>query len=140
MSLPVQSDPADRGPLPLAGRSFHLIGVGGAGMSVVARLLADQGAAVTGSDAQEGPALRALADSGLAVYVGSRPERVPAGAVVVVSTAIKDDDAELSAARERGQEVLHRSQALSLAAQGRDFVAVAGAHGKTTTSGCSPTP
>lgn len=135
MSLPVQSDPADRGPLPLAGRSFHLIGVGGAGMSVVARLLADQGAAVTGSDAQEGPALRALADSGLAVYVGSRPERVPAGAVVVVSTAIKDDDAELSAARERGQEVLHRSQALALAAQGRDFVAVAGAHGKTTTSG-----
>ena len=56
-------------------------------------------------------------------------------AVVVVSTAIKETNPELVAARERGQEVIHRSQALALAAQGRAFVAVAGAHGKTTTSG-----
>ena len=54
---------------------------------------------------------------------------------MVVSTAIKEANPELAAARARGQEVVHRSQALALAARGRDFVAVAGAHGKTTTSG-----
>ena len=67
--------------------------------------------------------------------VGHDAAHVPAGAVVVVSTAIKEANPELAAARARGQEVVHRSQALALAARGRDFVAVAGAHGKTTTSG-----
>ena len=60
---------------------------------------------------------------------------MPADATVVVSTAIKETNPELVVARERGQEIVHRSQALSLAARGRAFVAVAGAHGKTTTSG-----
>ena len=69
------------------------------------------------------------------MVLGHDAAHVPAGATVVVSTAIKEDNPELAAARERGQEVIHRSQALALAARGRDFVAVAGAHGKTTTSG-----
>ena len=120
---------------PLSGRSFHLIGVGGAGMSVVAQLLAEEGAAVTGSDSHDGPALDRLRRIGVGVSVGHDAAHVPAGAVVVVSTAIKETNPELAAARARGQEVVHRSQALALAARGRDFVAVAGAHGKTTTSG-----
>lgn len=119
----------------LTGRSFHLIGVGGAGMSVLARLLAERGATVTGSDAAGGDAFEHLRALGLEVFLGHDADNVPPGATVVVSTAIKDSNPELARARERGQEVLHRSQALALAAQGRDFVAVAGAHGKTTTSG-----
>lgn len=120
---------------PLTGRAFHLIGVGGAGMSVVAELLAEQGARVTGSDANGGTAFERLQGEGLGVVLGHAAQNVPGEAVVVVSTAIKDTNPELAVARERGQEVLHRSQALALAAAGRRFVAVAGAHGKTTTSG-----
>ena len=117
------------------GRAFHLIGVGGAGMSVLAQLLAERGAAVTGSDAVGGDAFDHLRDLGLAVARGHDADNVPADATVVVSTAIKETNPELVVARERGQEIVHRSQALSLAARGRAFVAVAGAHGKTTTSG-----
>ena len=122
-------------PTDLGGRAFHLIGVGGAGMSVLAQLLAERGATVTGSDAVGGDAFDHLRGLGLAVVVGHDAAHVPAGATVVVSTAIKEANPELAAARERGQEVIHRSEALALAARGRDFVAVAGAHGKTTTSG-----
>ena len=119
----------------LAGRTFHLIGVGGAGMSVVAQLLAERGARVSGTDSHDSAALARLRALGLDVTVGHDPARVPPEATVVVSTAVKEDNPELAAARDRGQEVVHRSQALALAAEGREFVAVAGAHGKTTTSG-----
>ncbi|SPT53933.1 UDP-N-acetylmuramate--L-alanine ligase [Actinomyces bovis] len=120
---------------PLEGSQFHLIGVGGAGMSVVAALLAERGAVVSGSDAQDSEALERLRQAGVEVWVGHDAAAVCPEATVVVSTAIKDTNPELAVARSRGQEVIHRSQALALAAQGRDFVAVAGAHGKTTTSG-----
>ncbi|WP_194949096.1 UDP-N-acetylmuramate--L-alanine ligase [Actinomyces trachealis] len=119
----------------LEGRQFHLIGVGGAGMSVVAELLAERGATVSGSDSHDSEALAHLRKAGVQVRVSHDAAAVPAEATVVVSTAIKDTNPELAAARSRGQKVIHRSQALALAAQGRDFVAVAGAHGKTTTSG-----
>lgn len=119
----------------LAGRAFHLIGVGGAGMNVVAQLLASRGATVTGSDANGGPAFEHLRELGLDVSLGHDAAHLPEDATVVVSTAIKESNPELAAARARGQEVIHRSQALALAAEGRAFVAVAGAHGKTTTSG-----
>lgn len=129
------TDPSGAQERSLAGRAFHLIGVGGAGMNVVAQLLASRGATVTGSDAHGGPAFEHLRDLGLDVTLGHDAANVPVDATVVVSTAIKETNPELVAARERGQEVIHRSQALALAAQGRAFVAVAGAHGKTTTSG-----
>ena len=119
----------------LAGRTFHLIGIGGAGMSVVAQLLAARGAGVSGSDAHGGPAFDHLADLGITTHLGHEAAHVPEQSTVVVSTAIKETNPELAEARRRGQEVIHRSQALALAAQGLDFVAVAGAHGKTTTSG-----
>ena len=119
----------------LADRAFHLIGIGGAGMSVVAQLLAARGARVSGSDAHGGPAFDHLADLGITTHLGHDAANVPERSTVVVSTAIKETNPELAEARRRGQDVIHRSQALALAAQGLDFVAVAGAHGKTTTSG-----
>ena len=119
----------------LTDRSFHLIGIGGAGMSVVAQLLAARGARVSGSDAHGSPAFDHLSDLGITTHLGHDAANVPAGSTVVVSTAIKGTNPELAEARRRDQEVIHRSQALALAAQGLDFVAVAGAHGKTTTSG-----
>ncbi|MDO4243899.1 MAG: UDP-N-acetylmuramate--L-alanine ligase [Actinomyces sp.] len=125
----------DTAPADLEGLSFHLVGIGGAGMSVLALLLAERGARVSGSDVTEGRALAGLRARGLRVVVGHSADHVPAEATLVVSTAIKEDNPELVVARSRGQEILHRSQALALAAAGRDFVAVAGAHGKTTTSG-----
>lgn len=119
----------------LEGRAFHLIGIGGAGMSVVAQLLAARGARVSGSDVQGGPVIEHLADLGITTHLGHEAAHVPDESTIVVSTAIKQTNPELALARKRGQEVIHRSQALALAARGLDFVAVAGAHGKTTTSG-----
>ncbi len=114
---------------------FHLIGIGGAGMSVVAELLASRGATVAGSDREESAVLDHLRSVGVRVFVGHEASHVDPNAVVVVSTAIREENPELAVARERGQLVIHRSQALALAASGMRFVGVAGAHGKTTTSG-----
>lgn len=114
---------------------FHLIGIGGAGMSVVAELLASRGATVEGSDREESAVLEHLRSVGVRAFVGHEASHVDPTSVVVVSTAIREDNPELAIARERGQLVIHRSQALALAATGMRFVAVAGAHGKTSTSG-----
>ena len=117
--------------------AWHLIGVGGAGMSVVAALLADRGESVSGSDARASVTVEALRERGVSVAVGHDAAHVaalPAGARVVVSTAVRESNPELAAARARGLEVLHRSQALAWLMRERRVVAVAGAHGKTTTS------
>ncbi|WP_369824897.1 UDP-N-acetylmuramate--L-alanine ligase [Cellulosimicrobium sp. TH-20] len=126
---------SSEGPLALeALGTVHLVGVGGAGMSVVARLLAAHGVPVQGSDAREGDALAALRSDGVRVWVGHDAAHVAGADTVVVSSAVRETNPELAAARAAGLRVLHRSQALaSLMARGRS-VAVAGAHGKTTTS------
>ena len=87
---------------PLTGRAFHLIGVGGAGMSVVAELLAEQGARVTGSDANGGAAFERLQGEGLGVVLGHAAQNVPGEAVVVVSTSINYTNPDLFFARYRG--------------------------------------
>jgi len=115
--------------------NYHLIGIGGAGMSVVAELLAARGHAVQGSDAKESAVLAKLRDSGIRAFAGHDAAHVTPGMTVVVSSAIRDTNPELVRARELSLDVIHRSQALALASEGQDFVAVAGAHGKTTTSG-----
>jgi UDP-N-acetylmuramate--alanine ligase len=116
----------------------HLIGVGGAGMSAVAALLRARGLTVSGSDAADGPALAGLRTAGVDVHVGHDAAlvgRLVAGRdTVVVSSAVRETNPELAAARAAGVRVLHRSQALAALMAGRDAVAVAGAHGKTTTS------
>lgn len=114
--------------------SYHFIGIGGAGMSVIAELLHARGAYISGSDMNDSPTLQRLRNLGLNIYVGHRADHVPEDAVVVYSTAVPSTNPELVIAKERNQEVIHRSLALALAASGMDFVAVAGAHGKTTTS------
>ncbi|MHB1065344.1 MAG: UDP-N-acetylmuramate--L-alanine ligase [Georgenia sp.] len=103
-------------------------------MSVVAELLLARGHDVSGSDQRDSATLDHLRHLGVPAFVGHDAAHVPDGATVVVSTAVRATNPELAVARERGLPVLHRSQALALAAQGRDFVAVAGAHGKTSTS------
>ncbi|PFG42852.1 UDP-N-acetylmuramate--L-alanine ligase [Isoptericola jiangsuensis] len=118
----------------------HLVGVGGAGVSVVARLLAARGVAVQGSDAADGPALAALRADGLTVWVGHDaahvvgPDGTPLVDTLVVSSAVRGTNPELAAARAAGITVLHRSEALARLMAGTRAVAVAGAHGKTTTS------
>ena len=112
----------------------HFVAIGGAGMSVIAELMLAQGQTVSGSDRADSPVLRRLAGLGATVHVGHDAGHVAGADLVVVSTAIAADNPEVVAAREQGIEVVHRSQALARVAAGQDFVAVAGAHGKTTTS------
>ena len=104
---------------------FHLIGIGGAGMSVVAELLRSRGASVEGSDREDSAVLEHLRAVGVRVYVGHDASHVDPTAVVVVSTAIRESNPELAIARERGQRVIHRSQALALAASGMLAIALA---------------
>lgn len=123
-------------PVPAVGDlgRVHVLAVGGAGMSAVARLLHAAGAPVSGSDQQDSDVLRAVAAHGVRVWVGHDPAHLDGVDTVVVSSAIRDSNAELAEARRRGLRVLHRSQALAALMRGRLGVAIAGANGKTTTS------
>jgi UDP-N-acetylmuramate--alanine ligase len=112
----------------------HVIGIGGVGMNGVARLLVTRGIPVSGSDVREWPALDALRALGATVHMGHRTENLDGVDTVVYSTAIKEDNLELAEARRRGLRVLHRSEALVAAMNGRQVVAVAGTNGKTTTT------
>ncbi|MCL2423747.1 MAG: Mur ligase domain-containing protein, partial [Micrococcales bacterium] len=103
-------------------------------MSAVATLLAARGLEVSGSDAHDGPALQPLRDAGVQVTVGHDASAVDGVDTVVVSSAIRESNPELAAARAQGLQVLHRSQALARLMATGTGVAVAGAHGKTTTS------
>ncbi|MBK5250159.1 MAG: UDP-N-acetylmuramate--L-alanine ligase [Actinomycetales bacterium] len=114
--------------------SIHFIGIGGAGMSVIAELFLAQGREVSGSDAKDSDVMARLRGLGARVHVGHEASQVEGAELVVVSTAVRGTNVELVRSRELGLEVIHRSQALALAAGERDLVAVAGAHGKTTTS------
>ncbi len=118
----------------LEGQAYHLVGIGGAGMSAVARLLAAAGANVSGSDRSPSKTLNQLREEGIDAFSPHGAQDFPEGATVVVSSAIRPDNVELVRAEERAQQVIHRSQALALAAGDLDFIAVAGAHGKTTSS------
>ena len=116
-------------------RQLHFVAIGGAGMSGLALVAHRLGATVTGSDRAESGYLERLRESGLEPRVGHDAEAVPAGAEVVISTAISPENPELRRARERGQRVLHRGALLAeLCAEGT-LIAVAGTHGKTTTTG-----
>ncbi len=114
--------------------AVHVLAVGGAGMSAVARLLVQAGRPVTGADAKDSEVLAALAGIGVGVSVGHDAAHLDGVDTVVVSSAIRDDNVELVTARGRGLRVLHRSQALAATMWGRTGVAIAGANGKTTTT------
>src|SRR5690606_31460406 len=112
--------------------TVHLVGVGGAGMSVVARLLQARGVRVQGSDATASATLAGLTATGITTWVGHDAAHVAGADTVVVSTAVRETNPELRAARAAGLRVLHRSEALAGLMDGARAVAVAGAHGKTT--------
>ncbi|WP_037362771.1 UDP-N-acetylmuramate--L-alanine ligase [Amycolatopsis orientalis] len=124
--------------LPAQLRRAHLIGIGGAGMSGIARILLARGAAVSGSDAKESRALLSLRAQGATLFVGQTADNLAELAqppsAVVVSTAIKETNPELAAARERGIPVLHRAQALAGLMAGHRVACIAGTHGKTSTT------
>lgn len=112
----------------------HFVGIGGAGMSVVAELALARGAGVSGSDSRDAPNLARLRALGARIWIGHDAQHVEGAAQVVVTSAVRENNPEVVAARAAGIEVIHRSTALAQVAAGRDIVAVAGAHGKTTTS------
>jgi UDP-N-acetylmuramate--alanine ligase len=119
---------------PWTGRRLHFVGIGGAGMSGLALVARALGADVTGSDRAESSYSQRLRDAGIDAAIGHDAANVPDGAEVVVSTAIPDDNPELAHARGRGAAVLHRGDLLAEAASLKRSIAVAGAHGKTTTA------
>jgi UDP-N-acetylmuramate--alanine ligase len=112
----------------------HIVGIGGAGMSGIARILAARGATVSGSDARESKRLVALRALGIEAHVGHAAEHVAGVDVVLVSTAIRPDNPEVLAARAAGIPVVPRADALAALMAGSTGVAVAGTHGKTTTT------
>ena len=114
---------------------LHFIGVGGVGMSGIARVAHDQGMAVSGSDIKESRYTKQLRDAGVTVFIGQDGANIPDGDVtVVVSTAILENNPELIEARRRNLPIVHRAQMLARLGRDLDTLAVAGTHGKTTTS------
>ncbi|MFF7160664.1 UDP-N-acetylmuramate--L-alanine ligase [Streptomyces sp. NPDC008086] len=121
--------------IPTAMDRPHFIGIGGAGMSGIAKILAQRGAKVAGSDARESATAEALRALGVTVHIGHAAEHLADDAsCVVVSSAIRRDNPELARAAELGVPVVHRSDALASLMEGLRPIAVAGTHGKTTTT------
>ena len=112
----------------------HFVGIGGAGMSGIARIMLARGMTVSGSDLKESAAVEVLRALGAWVSIGHRAENIEDVDVVVVSSAIRDRNPEVVEARRRRLPVLHRAAALAAVMAGRRGVAVAGTHGKTTTT------
>jgi UDP-N-acetylmuramate--alanine ligase len=112
----------------------HFVGIGGAGLSGIARIMLARGIEVSGSDARVSEVLDALRALGARVDLGHAAAHVHGADTVVVSTAVRDDNPEVAEARRLGLRLLPRSAALESVMQGRRVVAVAGTHGKTTTT------
>ena len=119
--------PRDLGPI-------HFVGIGGIGMSGIAEVLINLGYQVQGSDASENANVKRLADKGAKVFIGHTAANLGDAAVVVVSTAIKRDNPELAAARELRLPVVRRAEMLAELMRLKQCVAIAGTHGKTTTT------
>jgi len=112
----------------------HFVGIGGAGMSGIARIMLARGARVSGSDANDSVALAELAALGARICVGHAAGHLGDADTLVVSSAIRPDNPELVEASRRGLRVLHRSAALAALMHGRQVIAVTGTHGKTSTT------
>ena len=113
---------------------IHFIGIGGIGMSGIAEVLLNQGYSVQGSDASENANVLRLRERGANVFIGHASENVGSAEVVVVSTAIRRDNPELVAAREKRLPVVRRAEMLAELMRLKRSIAVAGTHGKTTTT------
>ena len=119
--------PRDIGPV-------HFVGIGGIGMSGIAEVLANLGYSVTGSDVADSANVKRLRDKGVKVTIGHKAENINGADVVVVSSAIKRDNPELAAARSKRLPVVRRAEMLAELMRLKSCVAIAGTHGKTTTT------
>ena len=119
--------PRDIGPV-------HFVGIGGIGMSGIAEVLVNLGYAVTGSDVSDSANVKRLRDKGIKVAIGHKAENIDGTDVIVVSSAIKQDNPELAAARAKRLPVVRRAEMLAELMRLKSCVAIAGTHGKTTTT------
>src|SRR5690606_30616847 len=115
-------------------KNIHFVGVGGSGMSGIAEVLANQGFKVSGSDLADNATTRRLKKLGVNVMHGHAAEHVAKADALVVSTAVKDDNPEVVAARERRVPIVPRAQMLAELMRLKQGIAIAGTHGKTTTT------
>lgn len=114
--------------------TYHFIGIGGIGMSGLARILASRGSKVSGSDASQSYVTDGLEAIGCKVFIGHSKEHVPEGAIVIYNSDIPNDNPELLFAKESNYPLLHRSDLLLALMKDHKILAVSGTHGKTTTS------
>lgn len=113
---------------------IHFVGIGGTGLSAIAKVLLEQGVTVSGSDLQDSPLFEAVKAAGGSVMLGHDPEHIRGADLVIRSSAIPEGNPEIVAARQAGVPVLKRSDFLSQLTADKQVLAVAGSHGKTTTS------
>ncbi len=115
-------------------KKVHFVGIGGAGMSALAKILVEKGYSVSGSDVQESVMTGILRDLGARVFIGQRAENVQDTEAIVVSSAIRENNPEVVEAKRLGLKRLHRSDVNAFLINNSKGIAVAGAHGKTTTT------
>ena len=115
-------------------KQIHFVGIGGIGMSGLAELLKTVGLRVTGSDAKETEVTRRLVSLGIPIFSGHRPGHVAGADVVVYSSAVKEDNPEVAAARAAGLPVIKRAEMLAEVMRFKRGIAIGGTHGKTTTT------
>jgi len=119
--------PTEMGPI-------HFVGIGGIGMSGIAEVLLNHGYRVQGSDLKATPITEPLAGLGAEIFIGQRPQNLDGAEVVVISSAIKPGNPELDAARASGLPVVRRAEMLAELMRMKSNIAIAGTHGKTTTT------
>ena len=115
-------------------KHIHLIGIGGTGLSAIARVLLEKGFSISGSDREASGLFNAITAAGAQTFVGHAAEQVDAADLVIRSSAIPEDNPEVLAAQKKGIPVLKRAEFLKELTSGKDTIAVAGSHGKTTTT------
>ena len=115
-------------------KNIHFVGIGGSGMSGIAEVLANLGFAVSGSDLADNATTRRLASLGIRVEVGHAESHIAEANAVVISTAVRDDNPEVIAARARQVPIVPRAQMLAELMRLKQGIAIAGTHGKTTTT------
>ncbi|MCH7662912.1 MAG: UDP-N-acetylmuramate--L-alanine ligase, partial [Chloroflexi bacterium] len=115
-------------------RHTHFIGIGGAGLSAIARVLLERGEIVSGSDYEESMVTKSLERSGVQMHIGHSKDNIAGADLVVRSSAVGDENVEALAAREAGIKVVRREEYLRELLEGQEVIAVAGSHGKTTTT------
>lgn len=114
--------------------TIHIVGIGGIGMSAIAEILHAKGFAVQGSDQRESPNVKRLAAKGIKTFIGHAAANLVDASFVVISTAVKDDNPELQAARARGLPIIRRAEMLAELMRLYSTISVTGTHGKTTTT------